>query len=52
MRIPRFIDRHDRLKHFKGDGPAWRITALLIEKAPEILRSGALMLMAATALWW
>jgi hypothetical protein len=30
-------DPHDRLKHFKNDGPGWRLGALFLEKLPQIL---------------
>jgi hypothetical protein len=32
-------DPHDRLKHFKNDGPGWRLGALFLEKLPAILLS-------------
>lgn len=37
-------DPHDRLKHFKNDGPGWRLAGLFLEKLPSILASaGALV---------
>lgn len=30
-------DHHDRLKHFKNDGPGWRLAGLFLEKLPTIL---------------
>jgi hypothetical protein len=36
-------DSHDRLKHFKNDGPGTRLLALFLEKLPAILAAaGAL----------
>lgn len=41
-------DPHDRVKHFKNDGPGWRLGALFLDKLPAILVSAGVL---ATAIY-
>lgn len=36
-------DPHDRLKHFKNDGPGWRLAGLFLEKLPSILAGAGVL---------
>lgn len=43
-------DPHDRLKHFKHDGPGWRLAGLFLEKLPAILASAGALIFAVWSL--
>ena len=43
-------DPHDRLKHFKNDGPGWRLAGLFLEKLPAILASAGFLTFAVWSL--
>jgi hypothetical protein len=43
-------DPHDRLKHFKNDGPGWRLAGLFLEKLPSILASAGALIFAVWSL--